>query len=210
MLSFHIVSLFPDVFERYLSESIIGRAVKNKKIKFSFYNPMDERVGGRIDKRPYGGGPGMVLEAKPFLKAHQRAVGKKKGVKTIFFSPSGTPFTQKKAKEYTKFKHLVFLCGHYEGIDERVAKITGAEKLSIGDFVLTGGELPALIVADSVSREIPGVLGNANSPEDLRISSPKSYTRPSVLRWKGKDYKVPEILVSGNHKEIDTFRENEK
>ncbi len=209
MFTIHLITLFPEVCELYCRTSIVGRAVKSGTVAFQFYNPIDyaERDGGRIDRRAYGGGPGMVLEAFPVLRAHAAACGRKKSVHTIFLTPSGTIFTQKKAREYAvKTKHLVIIAGHYEGIDDRVVEATGAERVSIGSYTLTGGELPALAIADATIREIPGVLGNCESLESNRVSSDRVYTRPESIQWKGKTYKVPKVLLSGSHKAIDQFR----
>ncbi len=208
MLTAHIISLFGNSCECYFNKSIIKRAAESKRIKFEYYNPIDysKKSGGRIDDRPYGGGPGMILEPEPFLKCFQKAKGRKKNVKTIFFSPSGKKFNTKMAESLSKCKHIIFLCGHYEGIDNRVAEITKAEVVSIGDYVLTGGELPAMVVIDSIARQIDGVLGNSLSLETKRVSSSKVYTRPEVLSWKGKKYKVPKVLLSGNHKDIEDWR----
>lgn len=210
MLTVHIISLFTDVCEPYFKTSILGRAVKEKKLKVKFYNPIKTNKGSRLDKRPYGGGPGMVLEALPFLKEYSKAKGLKRNVKTIFFTPDGETLTQEKVKELSKFKDIILISGHYEGLDERIVEATNAERISIGDYVLTGGELPAMVLVDAISREIPGVLGNESSLETKRIASGKVYTRPEEFTWKGKKYRVPSVLLSGNHKEIDSFRQKPK
>lgn len=211
MIHFHIISLFPESIEPYLSASMIGRAQKDKKIKVSFYNPRSftRSVRDRVDRRPYGGGPGMVLWAEPVLKAAQKAIGKRKA-EVIFFSPSGKEFTEGDAKKLAKKKDVVFICGHYEGIDARVKKILKAKSVSVGKAVLTGGELPAAMVIDATSRFVPGVLGRADSLEGSRVSSPDVYTRPEVFVWKGKKYKVPKVLLSGNHAEIDKWKSSVK
>ena len=209
-MTFHIISLFPESFDSYISSSIIGRALKDKKIKVDFYNPRDfvKDKNHRVDQKPYGGGPGMVIEAEPVIKAIQKAKGRKQKVKIYWFSPSGKQFTNEIAKEVSKeCKDLIFVCGRYEGIDARVKKVFDVEEISVGPYVLTGGELPAMIVMDAVSRQIPGVLGDYDSIEENRISSPDSYTRPEVITVKGKKYRVPEVLMSGNHAEIDKWRE---
>ena len=162
---------------------------------------------GRVDQKPYGGGPGMVIEAESVLKATQKAIGTKKDVEVIFFDISGKEFTNTYARTLAnKKKHVVFICGHYEGIDSRVQKILKAKKVSIGNYVLTGGELPAMVVVDSVSRQIPGVLGRYDSLEEERVSSSEVYTRPEVFKWKGKVYKVPKVLLSGHHAEIEKWK----
>ncbi len=230
-MHFHVVTLFPNMFDSYLGESILARAIKEKKIKVSFYDPRqyvtgkykkvwpDGNVSRIVDDRPYGGGPGMILRAEPLLKAAEAAIKKisknqKASVLVINFSPSGkkfeTAFAKHAAKKYTD---IIMLSGRYEGIDARVAKIlkkeVGAARfvdISIGDYVLTGGELPAMVTIDSIARQIKGVLGRYESLEEERVSSSEFYTRPEVLEWKGKSYKVPKVLLSGNHKEIDNWK----
>ena len=213
-MNFHIVSLFPNAFDSYLNESIISRAIEDKKIKVSFYNPRDfsSDKWKRVDQKPYAGGPGMVIQALPVIKAIEKAISKTKRnrnakIKIIFFSPGGKQFDTEYAKKTAKkFTDIIFVCGRYEGVDARVKKAFKVEEVSVGPFVLTGGELPAMIVLDSVSRQIEGVLGNFNSLEESRVSSHDSYTRPEVFEYKGKKYKVPKVLLSGNHKEIEEWR----
>jgi tRNA (guanine37-N1)-methyltransferase len=208
-MRFHIITIFPSTFGSYLKESIIGRAVKNKKISIKFYNPMDFcEPKRRVDDRPYGGGPGMVLRPELFLKAFSKIkIKDKKRAKIILFSPSGKKFDTTYAKNSAKkYDDIVLISGRYEGIDARVQKILKAEEISIGDYVLTSGDLPAMVLIDCVSRQIPGVLGKYESLEEERISSSKVYTRPEVLKWKGRNYKVPKVLLSGNHKKIDEWK----
>jgi len=210
-MHFHIITLFPEAFESYFAASIIGRAIKDKKIKVSFYNPRDftKNKWGRVDQTPYGGGPGMVLEAESVLRAAQKAIGTKKDVEVIFFDASGEDFTNLQARKLVaKKKHVVMICGRYEGVDARVQKILKAKKVSIGPYTLTGGELPAMILVDAMSRQIPGVLGKFESVEEERVSSSEVYTRPEVLKWKGKNYKVPPVLLSGNHAEIEKWKKS--
>lgn len=212
-MHFHVVTLFPEAFDSYMDASIIGRAIRDKKIKVSFYNPRDftKNKHGRVDQKPYTGGPGMVLEAESVLRAAEKAIGKKKDVEVIFFDTSGSEFTNTYARQLVKKKkHVVFICGRYEGVDARVQKILKARKVSIGNYTLTGGELPALVVIDAVSRQVPGVLGKHESIEEERVASPEVYTRPEVLTWKGKVYKVPSVLLSGNHAEIERWKKREK
>jgi tRNA (guanine37-N1)-methyltransferase len=193
---------------------MLTRARQDKKITVSFYNPRDftRDTHKRVDQKPYGGGPGMVLEAESMLKAASKAIGRKNrnDVEVIFFSPSGAQFEQKDARRLAKKKHIVFLCGHYEGIDARVGKVLKAKPVSIGPYVLTGGELPAAVVADAVARHVPGVLGCATSLEESRTASPEVYTRPDVLKWKGKKYTVPKVLLSGHHKNIEEWKKSKK
>lgn len=210
MFRAHIVTLFPEVCKPYFQCSILGRAVENKILEIQYYNPIDEvPTLKRVDSRQYGGGPGMVLKAEPYLRCFEKAKQYKGTRKVIFLTPSGTLFTQKKAKEYAQHENLIFFCGHYEGIDERVAEATGAEHVSIGAYTLTGGELPAMSIIDAVAREMPEVLGNESSREDVRVAGSKVYTRPEVLEYDGKTYRVPKVLLSGHHKEIEIYRKNE-
>lgn len=221
-MNFHVITIFPEVCEAYTSASVLGRAqktekgkgakVRGKKIEVSYYNPRDYTTDKhhKVDGRPYGGGPGMVMIAEPILKAWEKAVGRKqnkKKIKTLIMSPRGTVFTNELAKAWaSEYEHIVLISGRYEGIDARVQEILNAEEVSVGDYVLTGGELPALTIIDSVSRQIPGVLGTFESLEDERATEGVSYTRPEILNYKKKDYVVPEVLVNGNHAEIEKWR----
>ena len=215
MLTFHIITLFPNSFDSYLSESIIGRAIKNKKIKIKFYNPRDftkaKNKSGytQIDARAYGGGPGMVMQAEPILKIISKIKKQIKNQKslTLFFSPDGIQFSNHLAESYAeKSQHIILICGRYEGIDERVVIISKAKKVSVGPYTLTGGELPAMVVLDIIARRLPGVLGKIDSVEENRVASHAVYTRPEVLKFGGKNYRVPKVLLSGNHKKIDEWR----
>jgi tRNA (guanine37-N1)-methyltransferase len=211
-MNFHVITIFPAAFDSYLKESIIGRAIKNKKINIKFYNPRDFVKTGdwykQVDDRPYGGGPGMVMQAEPILKAVSK-IKKNKKTKIIIFSPSGKKFTNEYAKNLArKYTDVVMISGRYEGIDARVKKILKAEDISIGDYVLTGGELPAMVLIDSTARQIPGVLHKSESLEESRISSSEVYTRPETLKYKGKSYKVPKVLTGGNHAEIEAWKKN--
>jgi tRNA (guanine37-N1)-methyltransferase len=214
-MTFHIVTLFPGAFDSYLGESILKRAIEDKKIRVKFYNPRDYAMDQwkRVDQKPYGGGPGMVVQALPVAKAIQSALSsvkvksQKSKVKIIFFSPSGKQFDTKYVKNVAeKYEHIIFVCGRYEGIDVRVKKMFKMEDISVGPFVLTGGELPAMIVMDSVSRQIEGVLGNFDSREEERVASPDVYTRPGVVEYKGKSYRVPRVLLSGHQANIEEWK----
>ncbi len=211
-MNFHFITLFPESFDSYINSSILGRAIADKKIKVKFYNPRDftRDKHRRVDQKPYGGGPGMVIEAESVIKAVAKAKGKSKSSKIIWLSPSGEQFTNEKADKYKKIKDLIVICGRYEGIDERVRKVFKTESISVGPFVLTGGELPAMIIMDTVARRIPGVLGKIESVEENRVASSEVYTRPEVLVYKNKKYKVPKVLLSGNHKKIEEWRRGEK
>lgn len=218
-MRFHVVTLFPNMFESYLSDSILKRANEAKKVSWFFYNPREESKDKwkRVDDRPYGGGPGMVMTPDPILRAVEKinkkiARFKKTKVKTVIFSPGGISFTNTIAQEVVSKKttDIILICGRYEGIDARVKKILKAEEWSVGEYVLTGGELPAMIVIDAVSRHIDGVLGNNLSPEENRVSSHETYTRPETFIWKKKKYIVPEVLLSGDHKKIDAWKNSQK
>lgn len=211
MIHFHIVTLFPESIEPYLSASILGKAQENKKVRVSFYDPKDftRDKYGRVDRRPYGGGPGMVLEPDAMLRAVEKAKGKKKP-EIIFFATDGVQLDESMAKKLSKKKDIIFIAGHYEGIDARVQKILKAKKVSVGPYVLTGGELPAATMIDAIARFVPGVLGKAESLEASRVSSPEVYTRPEVLTWKGKKYRVPAVLKSGNHAKIEEWKRGKR
>ncbi len=224
-MNFHIVTLFPEMFDSYLGESILARGIKEKKIKVNFVNPRkfvtgkyrkvwpDGNISQQIDERPYGGGPGMMMMAEPVIAAVEsitKKILKKKNskIKIINFSPSGKKFDTAYAKQSVKkYTDIILICGRYEGIDSRVDKILKTELISIGDYVLTGGELPAMIMVDCIARQVPGVLGNFDSREEERVSSSEIYTRPEVLEHKGKKYRVPKILLSGNHREIENWKQ---
>lgn len=221
-MNFHIITLFPEVCQAYTDASVLGRAqktdkgmgakVRGKKISVSYYNPRDfsKNKHKKVDDRPYGGGPGMVMAAEPVLRAWDKAVGRKKDqkkVKTLLMSPRGKKFDQAMARKLAAaYDHVVIISGRYEGIDARVKKLTKAEEVSVGDYVLTGGELPALTIVDATARQVPGVLGTQESLEDDRNASGEFYTRPEQLNWKAKQYKVPKVLMEGNHKDIEAWR----
>src|SRR3989344_888253 len=216
MLHFHIITLFPDSIEPYLKSSILGRAIEDKKIKISFYDPKDftRNKYGRVDQRPYGGGPGMVLEPDAMLRAATKALSRrrldKKSTGKIFFSTDGKLFDEKMAQKLSKKKDILLICGRYEGVDARVPRILKAKPVSMGPFVLTGGELPAATLIDAVSRFVPGVLGKAESLEASRVSSPEVYTRPEVLVWKGKRHRVPRVLLTGHHAKIEEWKKKKR
>lgn len=210
-MNFHIITLFPDSFTSYLGESILKRAIEDEKIQVFFYDPKDyERdPKKRVDDKPYGGGPGMVIRALPVIQAIEKAkqIANPKKTKIIWLTPSGVQFTNEyAAKTVKKYTDVIIVCGRYEGIDARVKKAFKVEEVSVGPFVLTGGELPAMFIMDVMSRQVEGVLGDINSLEESRIASPDVYTRPEVFEYKGKKYKVPKVLISGNHKKIEEWR----
>lgn len=202
------ISLFPEMFTSPLENSILGKARKNGLFSYEVINPRNfsENIHHTVDDYPYGGGPGMVMEIGPVSRAFQSInKGKGKAPRTILVSPTGKPLTQNDVKRLSLEDHLIFFCGHYEGIDERVALFTD-ETISLGDYILTGGELPAMVITDAIVRIIPGVLGHENSAEEESFSSPllehPQYTRPPIF----KKEKVPEILLSGHHLEIEKWR----
>lgn len=219
-MTFHIITLFPNAFRSYLGESILKLAIENKKIAVKFYNPRDfaGNKWKRIDRKPYGGGPGMVIQAEPVIRAIKkvfsyipRNVGMRKRVKIIWLTPSGKQFTNKTAIQYIKkYKDIVIICGRYEGIDARVKKIFKVEEWSVGPFVLTGGELAAEVLIDVIARQVKGVLGDPESREEQRSASPDVYTRPEVLVYKKKKYRVPKILLTGHHAHIEEWRKERK
>ena len=211
---FHIITLFPKAFGSYLGESILKRAIEDKKIKVAFYNPrvFVKDKWRRIDRPPYAGGPGMVIQAEPVVKAITAATIKARGkYKIIFLSPSGEQFSNSyAAKVAKKYKHVIIICGRYEGIDARVKKIFKMDEISVGPFVLTGGELPAMIIIDVMARQVPGVLGNFDSVEEHRVSTSDVYTRPEIFVYKGKTYRVPKILLSGHRAKIEEWKKRMK
>ena len=213
MITFHIVTLFPEVMEPYLNSSIIGRGIESKKLAVRFYNPRDylERPGDRADGKPFGGGPGMVIRPEPVIKAVEKAKGTKKGVKLVLFDRKGRRLTNNYAHELSKrYRHIVMICGRYEGVDARVYDVFKEEdiqRVSMGSFILTGGEIPALALVDCVSRQIPGVLGDPNSLEESRPAGRAVYTRPASFSHKGKIHSVPKILLSGHHAKIENWRD---
>ena len=213
-MNFYIMTLFPDMVMGGLSESITKRAMDNGIINVETVNIRDfaNNKYGHVDDYTYGGGAGMLMQAAPVYDAYQSIVnksanGKKKRV--LYMTPQGTPFNQKMAEEFSKEEDLVILCGHYEGIDERVLEMIVTDNVSIGDFVLTGGELPAMMIVDAVSRLVPGVLGSDESAVyesfyDGLLEYPQ-YTRPEEFMGK----KVPDVLLSGHHKNIAAWRKEQ-
>ncbi len=208
-MRFHILTLFPDMVEQGLHTSIIGRAAQKGILSIEAVNIRDYTLNRhkKVDDYPYGGGAGMVMQAQPIFDAWQ-AVADRIGYRprTVYLTPQGPTFHQGMAKEYAKEEDLVLLCGHYEGIDERVLEEIVTDYVSIGDYVLTGGELPAMVMVDAISRMVPGVLSNQESGstesfEGNLLEYPQ-YSRPE--EWRGK--KVPPILLSGDHAKVDAWR----
>lgn len=208
-MNFHILTLFPEMVMNGLSTSIIGRAMEKDLLTIEAINIRDfaENKHNRVDDYTYGGGAGMLMQAGPVYGAYKSVVEKSEAApRVIYLSPQGQTFSQEMAEEFAKEKELVFLCGHYEGIDERVLEEIVTDYVSIGDYVLTGGELPAMVMIDAISRLIPGVLHNDTSAEfesfqDNLLEYPQ-YTRP--VEWHEK--RVPDVLLSGHHVNIEKWR----
>ena len=215
MLRFHLITLFPEACDAYLSASILGRARKDKKILVDYQTPRDfvTNKWGKVDERPYGGGPGMVITALPVVKAVKRALArrKEKKVAVVWFLPGGKEFTNKEADALTKFDDIVLVCGRYEGIDERAVKILKTfgtiKKYAVGQATYTGGEVPAMAIVDAVTRRLPGVLGKDDSVEERRTAAREVYTRPEAIEWEGKKYNVPPVLKTGHHLNIDSWKQ---
>lgn len=224
-MHFHILTLFPEMVMDGLGTSITGRAIKNGHITVNAVNIRDfsENKHGHVDDYPYGGGAGMVMQPGPVYRAYEyvrnvvnerqmqetcrlEGAGEVKRPRVIYMTPQGSVFHQAMAKELAKEEDIIFLCGHYEGIDERVLEMIVTDHLSIGDYVLTGGELPAMVVIDAVSRLVPGVLNNDSSAEfetfHNNLLEYPQYTRPEEFMGK----RVPDVLLSGHHKNIETWR----
>jgi len=224
-MTFHIITIFPKIFDSYFSESILKRAREKKLVDIKIHNLRDYTADKHktVDDTPYGGGAGMVLKIEPILeclkainfqfsifnfqKILKSKINKSKKTRVILFSAKGKRYTQADAKRLKKYENIVMICGRYEGVDERVAKYLVDEEISIGDFVMTGGEIPAMAVVDSITRLVPDALGNAQSPKNESFSKKNylehsQYTKPAEYnKWK-----VPEVLLGGNHGEIDKWR----
>lgn len=206
-MKYHVLTLFPEMILQGLAPSIIGRALENHIISLEAVNIRDfsAEKHKKVDDYTYGGGAGMLMQAQPVYDAWKSVCGEKK-LRTIYVTPQGRPFTQKMAQDFSGEEELVFLCGHYEGIDERVLEETVTDYVSVGDYVLTGGELPAMVIIDAVSRLVPGVLGNDVSAEEESFNNDlleyPQYSRP--VSWHGKE--VPQVLLSGNHRNIVKWR----
>jgi len=213
-MTFHIITLFPEVFDAYFKESVIGKAIKKSRIKVKFYDLRKfskDKKHKKVDDKAYGGGPGMVLEVEPIVRAVAKATRGKKNPKIILFSAAGKQLDNKMAKGLTGHKDIVLIAGRYEGVDERVKKILKVEEVSIGPYVLTGGEVPAMALVDAVARQIKGVLGHEESLEEKRYGvGVPVYTRPETFKYKKKKYSVPKVLLSGDHAEIEKWRKTHR
>lgn len=226
MTRFDIITIFPSLFESFRREALIARAQKKKIIDIRVHNlrRWTRDAHKTVDDRPYGGGAGMVMKAEPLLRAVRSVKRKTKNAKRktriILFSAKGKKFDQAMARRWAKYDKLVMICGRYEGIDERVAKYIADEEVSIGDYVLFGGEVPAMVVMETVTRLLPGAVGKQQSIEDESFAKTRGvekaqmlglleyphYTRPEVVRIDDKSRRVPKVLLSGDHKKIEAWR----
>ena len=210
-MRFDVLTLFPEIIESYCNVSIMKRAREGDVYSLNTINPRDFTLDkhNKVDDTPYGGGVGMVLMPQPYIDAYD-SVEKLENSITIMLSPQGEPLNEKLVLDLAQYEQIIMLCGHYEGFDERIREIIKPKEISLGDFVLTGGELPALCLLDSVSRKLNGTLGKIQSAEDDSFSNGlleyPQYTKPRDFRG----YKVPEVLLNGNHKEINEFRQNQQ
>lgn len=218
-MKFDILTIFPNIFDSYFNESIIKRAQKEKFIKIKIHNIRENATDKHktVDDTPYGGGPGMLMKIEPIYKTLKKIKLSKKS-KIILFTPTGRKFDQKIAKEYSKLDQIIMINGHYEGIDSRIDEFID-EKISIGDYVLTNGNLPAMILVDSITRLLPGVLGNEESFKqdsfyDNNDTEYPQYTKPEIFKYRKNkktiELKVPPVLISGNHKLIEEWRNKNK
>lgn len=206
-MKFNVLTLFPEMIESCCGCSILKRALENDIIDVNTINPRDftHDKHKKVDDTPYGGGAGMVLMAQPYVDAYD-SIEKLENSATVMLTPQGEVFNDKICNDFAKYEQIILICGHYEGFDERIREIIKPREISIGDFVLTGGELPALCLIDSISRKIEGTLGKIESADEDSFSNGlleyPHYTKPRNFRG----YKVPEVLLNGNHKEIEKFR----
>lgn len=225
MITFHIITIFPKIFDSYFNESILKKAREKELIKICIYDLRDftSDPHRKVDDRSFGGGPGMVIKIEPVYKAIEAIKRTKrlspKKRKIILFAPRGKKFNQKIAYSLSQLNQLILICGRYEGVDERITKYIADEEISIGDYILSGGEIPAMVIVEAVARLVPGVLGNKESIEEKRVThqllsadkqlffSYPVYTRPAGFEpEKGTKWKVPKVLLSGDHKKILDWR----
>jgi len=212
-MKFDIITIFPEIIDFYLKHSILEKAQKKGIVKIKAHNLRDFTKNKHkvVDDKPFGGGRGMVMKAEPLYKAIKK-IKKGKKSKVVLFTPRGKKFNQKMATEWSKLNQLILISGRYEGVDERIYKHVVDERVSIGDYVLMGGELPSLVAIEAVSRLIPKVLGKSESLIKDRITKTKGfveypqYTRPEVIIINGKKRSVPKVLLSGDHKKIEQWR----
>jgi len=211
-MQFNIFTIFPDIFESYFSKAMVKRAQLKKVINIKITD-LRQFAGNKyksVDDTPYGGGAGMVLKIEPIYKA-LKSIKKKKKSRVILFSARGKTLTQKDLRRLKKYDQLILICGRYEGVDNRVAENLANEEISIGNYVLTGGEIPAMVLVDGITRLLPGVLGNLESPKDESFSKENELEYPQYTKpEKFKNWKVPPVLLSGNHGKIKEWREKQK
>ncbi len=216
-MRFDIITIFPEIFDSYFSESLIDKAQKKGLIEINIHNLRDysDSKSKTVDGKPYGGGRGMVMKINPIYKAIKNI--KKENSITVLFTPRAKKYNQKKAIEFSKYDQIIMICGRYEGVDERVKKYLVDESVSIGNYVLIGGEIPAMALVESISRLVPGVVGIENEgfvserlKEGGMIEYPQ-YSRPEAFKTEeGKTLKVPQVLLSGNHKDVDIWKNKKK
>lgn len=204
-MKFDIITIFPEIFGGFTGQSLIARAQKKKLIQIKLHNLRKWTTDrhSTVDDKPYGGGVGMVMRVEPIMKALKTIKLKSKKSKVILFSPRGKKFNQSMAKKWAKLGQLIMVSGRYEGVDERVADYLADEVVSVGDYVLFGGEIPAMVVIEAVSRLIPGVIAKEESSQKFDHAQ---YTRPEAIEIKGKKRAVPKVLLSGDHKKIKEWR----
>ncbi|TSC91400.1 MAG: tRNA (guanine-N(1)-)-methyltransferase [Parcubacteria group bacterium Licking1014_17] len=225
-MRFDIITIFPDIFNGFAEQALIARAQKKKIVSINLHSLRDWTADAHktVDDRPYGGGAGMVMMVEPIMKAVKDIKKKGAGSKSrvVIFSPKGKKFTQATARRYAKLDQLILISGRYEGIDERVAEYIADEEISIGDYVLFGGEVPAMVVIEAVTRLLPGAVGKLESLKDETFNSAVKntiagkqqfefieyphYTRPDIIEINGKKRQVPKVLLSGDHKKIEEWR----
>jgi len=225
-MNFNIITIFPESIKGYFESSMIKRAQKAGLLNVNLINPRDFATDAhqKVDDSPFGGGPGMVMKVDVLTNAIKLITSSLQNtqrvknptakspstVKVVMLSPAGKQFTQKMAKDWAKKgEDIILIAGHYEGVDERVSKIFKAEKISVGPYVLTGGELPAAIIVDAVARHVEGVLGKQESLEDERGVGIPVYTRPEIFDYEGTRYEVPKVLLSGHHGKIEEWRKKQ-
>jgi len=213
-MKFNIITIFPKIFDSYFNESIIKRAQKNKIIDIKIHNLRDWTTDKHktVDDTPYGGGAGMVMKVEPIYKSLKSIKSLKS--KVILLSAKGKKWDQQLAKKYSRLDNIILICGRYEGVDERITSFID-EEISIGDYVLTGGEIGAMTIVDSIIRLLPGALGNIESAKDESHSQKgileyPQYTKPAIFQAGKKKLKVPDVLLSGNHKKIEEWRKGKK
>ncbi len=211
-MRFDIITIFPDIFDSYLKESLIKKASAKGEIRVKIHNlrKWAEDAHRAVDDTPFGGRGGMVMKTKPIYRAVSELKEKGKKTKVILFTPRGKKFNQKKATELAEYQQIIMICGRYEGVDERVAKHIADEEISVGSYVLMGGELPSMVVLETVSRLLPGVVGKdsflAERKKGNSFVEYPQYTRPESIVINGKKRKVPSVLLSGNHRKIEEWK----